>query len=292
MAQTEPKAITSRRASVVARNFAIWARVSTQGQAELSLDSQVNEVKSWLEEQGWTVPDDKILKVTWTSLEILSCPDAQILLEWVRRGEIKAIGLYHGDRLSGKPAHKAFLLEQCQKHKVEVLSKNSPLLEGREGELIDFVLTWGKETSVLRTQMGAKQGLRDRALLKGLPSTTRKCYGYTWQGDKHGGKLVPDKNYANACEIWQMALCGKTFSAICKEFYKRGIPSPTGRATWSVSSIRVILDNPTYAGRIAALKYERQEPKKRRNQTYGKSDSKHNACQVNSLSSGEPDYLP
>ena len=248
---------------------AIWARVSSKAQMELSLDSQINEVKPWLESQGWTIPNERILRVTWTSLDIIPCPELQILLEWIRKREIGAIGLYHSDRLSGKPAHKIFILEQCKKHNVKVLSKNSPLFDGREGELIEFVLTWSKEASVLRTQLGARTGLRDRALIKHLPPTQKKAFGYSWNENK----FIPNENYDTAKIIWSEFLSGVKTKRICQNLTKRGIPTPRGKSHWAPSSIIAILKNPIYAGRIAVLRYEKVEPKKRRGNTYGKTST-------------------
>lgn len=252
------------------RTAAIWARVSSPGQRDLSLDSQIAEVKPWLESQGYIVPDNRIIRAVWTSLDVLSCPDAQVLLDWIRKGEIAALGIYHGDRLSGKPSHKALLLEQCHKYGVTVLSKNSPLVEGREGELVDYVITWGKETSVLRSQLGAKHGLRDRALLKHLPPTMKEPYGYSWK-DATKPKLIPDEDYDSANLILRLLLQGRSLKAVGRELRQRGIPSPRGKLTWSPSSIRAVAINPTYAGWVAALKYERVEPRERRKKGSGKT---------------------
>ena len=59
---------------------AIWTRVSTRDQMDLSPETQVSEVKPWLEDQGYEVPDDRIIKVHWTSQEVLDCPDLIRLL--------------------------------------------------------------------------------------------------------------------------------------------------------------------------------------------------------------------
>jgi site-specific DNA recombinase len=249
---------------------AIWARVSTEAQSELSLDGQIAEVKPYLEAQGYIVPNDKVVAVVWTSLDILRCPEMERLLDWVRNEEVAAIGVWHSDRLSGKPSHKAFILGLCERHNVKILSKTSPLLEGREGELVEFILTWSKENAVITTQINAKRGLKNRVLIKGLPPTMRAPYGYKW----HNGKLVPSEGYDIARMIWDLGLKGTRIKSIGKQLYSIGIPSPRGHETWAASSIRGILANPAYAGRIACLKYERVEPKNKRTNSYGKSTSK------------------
>jgi len=54
----------------------------------------------------------------------------------------------------------------------------------------------------------------------------------------------------------------------------RGIPTPTGKIYWQKSTLHTVLTNPLYAGRYAALRYERVEPKKRTKNTFGKTTAK------------------
>jgi hypothetical protein len=119
----------------------------------------------------------------------------------------------------------------------------------------------------MRAQSGAKQGLEDRAKKDGLPPTKMKVYGYKNQHNTY----VPDTNYSNACLIWNLALEGKRNKAICKELVKRGIPTPSNKIMWEPSSLRAMLTNPIYAGRVGTLRYEKVFPKARRKDTFGKT---------------------
>ncbi|MFC1964817.1 recombinase family protein [Chloroflexota bacterium] len=203
----------------------------------------------------------------WTSLDVLTCPDIQKLLDWVRKGEIGAIAVWHIDRLSGEPADKLPIIKELGRFGVKVLSKNSLILEGREGELINFLSAWEKKGSVLRTQLGAKKGLSDRAKLKGLPPTRKQVFGMKF-GDE---KYIPDANYDNARLIFNLWFEQHKLDFICRELVKRGIPTSTGKHIWLPSSAIAILKNPVYAGRVATLKYEKVEPKKRLKNTFGKT---------------------
>jgi predicted site-specific integrase-resolvase len=258
-----------RRKQMENRIVAIWARRSKAHQ-EASLESQVSEVKPWLEEQGFLVPQERIIAVTWTSLAVLDCPEMQTLLDWVARKEIAAIGMYHSDRLSGKPAEKLYIINFCRKYEVEILSKNSPLLEGREGELLEYIATYAKETQVIGTQQGSKRGLRDRARLRGLSPTMKGIYGMRWEN----GKLVPTGDYKHGQEIWNMALAGEKIKTIGRELFRQVVLSPTGKRTWPPSTIVNFLKNPACAARVAALRYEKVEPQQRRVQKRGKTSSR------------------
>ena len=56
---------------------AIWARVSTPDQRELSPESQEAAVRQVLEAQGFTVASEHVLKVDWTSMDLMACPAFQ-----------------------------------------------------------------------------------------------------------------------------------------------------------------------------------------------------------------------
>ena len=58
---------------------AVFCRVSTHDQRELSLDSQELAVRKELEAQGYSVPDQFVIKLDWSSLDLMSCPEFQQL---------------------------------------------------------------------------------------------------------------------------------------------------------------------------------------------------------------------
>jgi len=250
------------------RIAAVWCRVSTHDQRELSLDSQDVAVKDVLQSQGFEVPTDYVLKVDWSSLDLMSCPEFLQLRRWIAEGKIQAVGTFDRDRLQAQGLQRLVFLSECQDNGVEVVTAQGPaMLEGGEGQLVELALALGKEKSVLRAQQGARDGLRDRARRKGLPPNMNKPYGMRWENNV----LVPDENYPVVQDIWRMALRGATIMSIAAKLVERGIPTPAGLVDWSTSSVRHILKNRTYAGVIEALKTESVEPKVRKGTTYGKS---------------------
>ena len=250
---------------------AVWARVSSVGQQELSPDGQVDRVKKRLTDQGFTIPDGYIFKVVWTSLDLESCPEFRTLKQLIRTQKINAVGFLDRDRIEAVSLQRLLFLSECKDNHVEpIVCQGAPFISEPEGQLVELALALGKERSVLRAQSGAKQGLEDRVKKKGLPSTMKSPYGYNWIDNK----LVPNEFLDNARIIWDMALKGVRLKAICKELTSRGILTSHGRSFWSPSSVSTILKNPAYAGRVAALRYEAGTPKKRRKNTFGKTSAK------------------
>jgi hypothetical protein len=247
---------------------ATWCRVSTDGQRELSLDSQELAVQKTLAAQSYETPPQYVLKVDWSSLDLMSCPEFQQLRQWIADGTVHAVGTLDRDRLQAQGLQRLIFLSECRDRGVPIITvQGAPMLEGGEGQLVELALALGKERSVLRAQQGARDGLRDRARLKGLPPNMAKPYGLRWENDR----LVPDANYPIVCEIWGMALAGWGIRTIANELTRRGIPTPKGKPGWSNYSVHHILKNRTYTGIIEALKTESVEPKARIGSSYGKS---------------------
>jgi len=250
------------------RVAAIWARVSSKGQEELSPEGQVERVKSRLQNEGYSIK--YTFKVIWTSTDLNPCPDFQELRRIIKTRQIHAVGMLDRDRINLGLARLNFL-NDCRANGVEpIVYQGIPFLEGPEGQLMEMALSLVKEKQIERAQGGAKQGLSDRATLRNLPPTKTKVYGYKWKD----GKFIPSGNYDNTRLVWALALSGKKFKAICKELVLRGIPTPSGKIYWQKSTLQTILTNPMYAGRYAALRYERVEPKKRTKNTFGKTSAK------------------
>jgi hypothetical protein len=78
---------------------------------------------------------------------------------------------------------------------------------------VEMTLALGKGRSVAQAQQESRDGLKDRALLRGLPPNCQSPYGMQWQEQR----LIPDQNYSVTCQIWRLALEGETLRGIAKQ---------------------------------------------------------------------------
>ena len=250
---------------------AIWARVSSQGQQELSPEGQVERVKAKLKGLGY-IPQH-IFKVVWTSTDLKPCPEFQELRKLINSKQIQAVGMLDRDRIEADGLQRLLFLDNCKENGVEpIVYQGVPFLEGPEGQITEMALALAKAKQVERAQSGAKQGLEDKAWGRGkhkqmMPPTKRQVYGYKWENDKY----VPDENYDKAKILWELIFSGMKLKAICKALLLRGIATPNGKVFWQPSSLRTIYLNPIYSGWVATLRYEKVLPKKRRKNTFGKT---------------------
>jgi site-specific DNA recombinase len=248
---------------------AIWARVSSKGQEEMSPEGQVERVRPKLEDAGYVIPEENIFKVTWSSLDLEPCPEFQTLSRLIKEDKIQALGFLDRDRLEAQEMLRLNFFSTCTFHNVKLVAFQGPeFIEGSVGLMVEHVLAMGKKLSVERAQSGAKQGLADRVRRKGLPPTSTKVYGMRSEKD---GPYKPDQNYNNACLIFKLWFEKPNILAIGRELARQGIPSPRGNPIWNTTSVINMLKNPIYAGRVAALRYESVEPINRRKAGSGKT---------------------
>jgi len=87
----------------------------------------------------------------------------------------------------------------------------------------------------------------------------RKLYGYT--KDKDGELVIDDEQAKVVRDVFRWYLDGASVLGIIKKLSDAGIPSPTGKGTWSKRSIEKMLENEKYTGTVTLLDSATQEYK-------------------------------
>ncbi len=239
---------------------AVWARVSTDSQAEKSLPSQVSRCKERLDPSCVIT---HIFEDDWSSLDLFASPKFQQLRSLIKGRDIDAIAVFDRDRLEAQGLQRLIFLSECKEAGVElVICQGPPIIDAPEGQIVELALAIGKERQVLRARQGSRDGLHDRAVKRGLPVTYRRPYGYDW--DKQKNRLLPNAQYPNVKLIFNLVLNrGWGYQPVIDELKKRGILSPAGLVEWNKQTLSGILHNPVYAGRFYALKVQSCEPTQR-----------------------------
>ncbi len=146
------------------------------------------------------------------------------------------------------------LLHQLrQKYGVEVCFANMPVMDGYMGEAMEKMMSI---FDFLHSQQSKTKGVQSmkQNVRMGYRAGGRAPYGYRIvsfaMGEHRNGhgisktKLEPNPEtapYAN--EYLERRAKGETRMALLKDFFERGIPSPSGRVSWSASSGKAIEDN-------------------------------------------------
>ena len=259
---------------------AIWWRVSTDDQKEISPETQIREAKALATQEGFEALDEYVIGTDWHSLSVWDSPAMLKLRSLITEDAISAVVMYDADRGPSKPAHRLMMRALCDENGVRILCRYGQVPDGEMGEVMEFLSAWSKEKQVHRAQQGARDGLRDRAKVKGLPVNGSTPYGYRLRYDLSNGNKVPKafepvpQAHQVVNIIWEMALKGTPLRGICRSLVEQGIPAPKGGVAWNTPTVLRILKNPIYAGRYHALRTEAIGPNKRRADTYGRSSER------------------
>ena len=248
---------------------AIWWRVSRDDQKEISPDTQIGEALAMAQAEGFVVPEENILGADWHSLSVWDSPAMEQLKQLIRTQVIQGVFMYEPDRSPSKPVHRLLFRALCQENGVSIRCRHGQIPDGDMGEVMEFLSAWAKEKQVHRAQQGARDGLRDRVKLKGLPAAPKNPYGYAWNAERT--RLQTTTEWPNAEFICRSGLEGMPIRRIRRELHRRSVPSPLGREWWTTKTIHGILTGPMYGGRFYALRWEGTLPEHRRTQSYGKS---------------------
>lgn len=242
--------------------FAIWCAVSTIEQAKDEKDSlpeqerkcrAVGQGKGWTEAvQPFVVPGES--RTRWVNLRDAEAeiPALHAMLEAAKRHEFDLVVLYDYNRLRD-------LLDPVAKtlasYGVQIYSVNQPVEPLPPQEFNMYAsdsesMMRGMAQIISRWQIADLRrkywyGLTAR-VMNGLPST-RVPYGYRKNGN--GVPHIDPEQSAVIIEIKNMFLAGISMRSI-ERHLNATYPTARGADKWAPITIRQILLNPFYAGRV------------------------------------------
>jgi site-specific DNA recombinase len=251
---------------------AIYTRVSTVKQEEegTSLDTQVERCLAFAQAKGLTVPQDLIIRETWTGTELHERPKLGKVRELIRERKVEAVVVYDLDRLSRKQLHQAVVLDECDQHDVTLHVVEGELDRSALGEFVRSARGLIAEIEREKIVERSKRGREARVKLRGLPiSNYRAPYGYRFVDDiGPSGKVIrkarfelDDETAPTARWILQELAAGGSCNKIAASLNARGVPTPTQRAgaIWRASTISKLVRNPIYKGKPEAYRYKQEK---------------------------------
>lgn len=226
---------------------AIYARVSTQEQAAegTSLDSQVEQMESYCQMQGWVVTG-KYIDPGYTGKDD-DRPALKRLLAEAKYGAFNKVVVYKLDRLARK---LRLLLEIEEKLKSQGISLSSiretldtSTAIGRTVfQMLGLVSEWERDTIIERTKAGRLQRYKEGCWGPGSPP-----YGYDYNPKTKKLKLNTEEARV-VRRIYDEYSKGKSMWGIANQLNADKIPPRRGGKGWRNSSVRSVLFNPVYKG--------------------------------------------
>lgn len=234
--------------AVIHRNVVIYARVSTEHEAQLSaLGNQLDWYKPLLEQHPeWTLVHSYVDEgITGTSAR--KRPQFMKMLEDAQSGEFQLILTREVSRFARNTVDTLQYTRQLKAMGVEVffINDNIRTYDG-DGELRLTIMATLAQDESRKTSIRVKSG-QQTSMENGTFYGNGNILGY----DRNGKELVINPEQARTVrKIYDWYLDGFGVRKIKYELEKEGILTSTGKTRWYESNISKILKNPFYAGII------------------------------------------
>jgi site-specific DNA recombinase len=248
---------------------AIYARKSTEqpgvSEAEKSVGRQIDNAKAYAARQGWLVSDEYVFVDDGISgAEFEKRPGLTALMNALTpRPPFQVLVMSDGDRLGREQIETAFVLKRIAEAGVRIFYS----LEDREARLDDAAGKFFEGARHFAAEMErekARQRTREAMARKARAGyvTGGTVFGYdnvevVGEGGKrqHVERRIEAAQAAVVRRIFEQIAAGAGFKNVAKTFNAEAVLSPrprrAGRSrSWTASSIRAIVFNPLYTGRI------------------------------------------
>ncbi len=168
------------------KNAVIYARFSSQGQNEQSIESQIRICTEYAEENGYSVVEvykDKARTGTNDSR-----PDFQHMIKDAASGKFEFIIVYMFDRFARNRRDSIMYKEMLkQDYGIRVISATQPISDDEGGEFYEMFLEWNDEKYSKRLSKRVKNGL-DTSVENGTFCGGYLVYGYKLRQEPIAGK--------------------------------------------------------------------------------------------------------
>jgi len=228
---------------------ALYIRVSTEDQSELSPDAQKRLLLDYAKKNEIIVSKDFIFAESVSGRHAQKRPEFQRMIATAKQSShpIDVILVWKFSRFARNQEESIVYKSMLKKDRVDVVSVSEPLIEGPFGSLIERIIEWMDEYYSIRLSGEVLRGMKEKALQHGYQTTP--CLGYDAVG--HGKPFVINETeYAMVSYIMDLYdnqnMDETAIARRCNDLgYRTKRGNPFERRT-----IDRILENPFYCGTV------------------------------------------
>ena len=228
------------------KTAALYIRVSTSKQEELSPDAQKRLLKEYAKKNGYDVlPDHVYLEGGISGRKADKRPAFQEMIAHSKNKEFDAILVWKFSRFARNQEESIVYKSLLTKYGVSVVSISEPIIEGPFGSLIERIIEWFDEFYSINLSVEVKRGMTEKALRGGYQSYAPLGYNYSSGG-------VPEINPEEAIivrYIFDSYIAGTDFSTIARHLNEKGYKTKRNNP-FELRTIKYILKNPYYIGKV------------------------------------------
>lgn len=227
---------------------ALYIRVSTHDQDEISPDTQKKLGLEFAKKNGITVPNEFIFMESVSGRDAKKRREFQKMIALAKSPDhpIDVIIVWKFSRFARNQEESIVYKSMLRKDGIEVLSVSEPLIEGPFGSLIERIIEWMDEYYSIRLSGEVMRGMKEKAMRHGYQATP--CLGYDSVGN--GKPFVINEDEMKIVEfIIKMYDSGKDSTRIARLCNERGYKTKRGNS-FERRNIEYVLRNPFYVGTV------------------------------------------
>ena len=234
---------------------AIYMRVSTNRQTQAqTIEQQLERLQRHLELQGEPRLTENVFRDDGYSGANLNRPGLDRLRDRVKDGTLDRVLITSPDRLARNYVHQMVLVEEWERSGCKVEFLDRPMSQDPHDQLLlqirGAVAEYERVLIAERMRRGRQMKLTAGAL---LPWTVPP-YGYRSAPDRPrdpAGVQIEPAEGAIVQGLFARYLEDKgTLLSLAKYLLQLSLPSPRGNRRWSAASLRGLLINPAYTGKL------------------------------------------
>lgn len=233
------------------KTAALYIRVSTHMQDELSPDAQQRLLSDYARTNGMIIPDEFIFMEKGVSgRKADRRPEFQRMISIAKQkpSPFDVILVWKYSRFARNQeesiVYKSLLRKQC---KVDVISISEPVIDGPFGSLIERIIEWMDEYYSIRLSGEVFRGMSEKALRGGYQA--RPPLGYHIDRKGEPPIIVPEEAKVVQIIFDKYVNAHMGIFEISRYLNTLGFKTSHGKA-FERRSIEYILQNPTYCGMI------------------------------------------
>jgi len=228
---------------------AVYVRVSTDEQTELSPDSQLEKIMEYAVKNSLIVPDDYIFMDEGISgRSAKKRPQFNQMIGLAKQSDhpISAVLVWKFSRFARNQEESIVYKAMLRKSGVEVISVSEPIIDGPFGSLIERIIEWMDEYYSIRLSGEVKRSMTVNAQ-RGVRQTAPP-FGYQL-GPKDGPFMIPHPEEAEIIrECYRLYISGVPVIQLVKDLNSRGVLTHRGTEIEN-RTIMYWLQNPVYIGK-------------------------------------------
>lgn len=222
-------------------NAVIYARYSSHGQTEQSIEGQLRDNYAWAKQQGVTVVGEYIDRALSGTKD--QRPDFLRMIEDASKRQFEMVIVWKLDRFARNRYDSAIYKAKLKKYGVKVVSVKEAITDSPEGIILEGLLESMAEYYSANLSQNVRRGLRE-SIAKGNYCGGTVPYGYRVENKK---LVIDDKTAPMIRYMFEEYAKGNSKKDIIDELNRRGCMGRFGKPL-SYNSMTHVLPNTVYIG--------------------------------------------